>query len=233
MLVRGNTKLGNSIWCFSIPAGETCPGKSQLCDDRCYAQRGMFVMPSVKRSHHRNLESTYLSDFSERMIEEIRKHKCHVIRIHVAGDFYNGEYVRKWHAVAKACPDVIFFVYTRSWRVPSIREDIVRLVKDCPNLRMWYSIDDETGVPQRVPAGVRTAYMSVAAYDIPEHSMDLVFRDYGIRGTVQKHINGVLVCPPENGITHLTCEKCGICWRRTTVPKGTPDSARIPLSLIA
>jgi hypothetical protein len=231
MLVRGNSKLGKSIWCFSIPAGATCPGKSSICDERCYAQKGLFVMPSVRRSHQRNLEATRLKDFPERMIEEIRKHKCRVVRIHVAGDYYSTAYVRKWHEIVAACPDVLFFTYTRSWRVPEIKQAIVKFAK-CKNLRFWYSVDAETGNPRNIPKGVRTAYMSVAEHDVPEPTMDLAFRDYGIRGMVQKHLNGVLVCPPENGITDLTCEKCGICWKRTTVPKGTPDTQRVTLQLV-
>jgi hypothetical protein len=233
MLVQGNSKLGRLIWGFSIPAGDTCPGKSERCDDRCYAQKGMFVMPAVKRAHARNLEATKMSDFADRIIEEIRKHKCSVVRIHVAGDYYSVAYIQKWHKIVKACPDVRFFTYTRSWRLPKLREAIEKYVKDCPNLRMWYSVDGETGNPVRVPKRVRTAYMAVAMHDIPSNKMDLVFRDYGIRGAVQKRINGVLVCPPENGVTDLTCEKCGICWQRTTVPKGPPDSKRLALSLVA
>ena len=36
----GNTKLGK-MPNFSIPAGDTCPGKSEFCKD-CYAQKGFF-----------------------------------------------------------------------------------------------------------------------------------------------------------------------------------------------
>jgi hypothetical protein len=233
MLARGNVKLGKQIWCFSIPAGPTCPGKSELCGSLCYAQKGFFVMPSVKRSQQRNWEASQLGDFVEHMTEEIRKRKCRVIRIHVAGDYYSAEYVRKWHQIVKACPDVIFFTYTRSWRVPEIDKELRNYVK-LRNLRMWYSVDQETGYPKRVSKRVRLAYMSVALHDVPAHKSDLVFRDYGGRAVVQKRMNGVLVCPPENGATDVTCEKCGVCWRRVEAPpKGAPDARRVPLALVA
>jgi hypothetical protein len=237
MLSKGNSKLGRSIWCFSIPAGASCPGKSDLCSERCYAQKGFFVMPSVRKSQQTNWEASRMKDFPERMIEEIRKKKCAIVRIHVAGDLYSAEYTKKWHKIVKACPDVRFFIYTRSWRIPKIREAIDAFVKDCPNLRMWFSVDAEIAPElKNVPKRVRRAYMTVANNDIPSNKMDLVFRDYAIRNSVQKKVNGVLVCPPENGITKLNCETCGICWERTTVPKGPPDPAlkgRISLQLAA
>jgi hypothetical protein len=233
MLVRGNSKLGRSIWVWSIPASTTCPGKTELCDSRCYAQRGFYVMPSVKRAHERNLESSRMDDFAARIVDEINKKHITTLRIHSSGDFYSTAYIKKWHTVVKACPDTRFFTYTRSWRLSDMSKALTAFVKDCPNLKMWYSVDQQTGYPKRVPKGVRTAYMSVAVYDVPTHNTDLVFRDYGIRGTQQKYINGVLVCPPENGVSDLTCEQCGICWRRDKpVPKGIPDR-RTPLKLVA
>jgi len=234
MLAKGNAKLGKSIWSFSIPAGDTCPGKSEICSERCYAQRGFFVMPSVKASQERNHESTLLGDFVERMTDEIRKNKCNVVRIHVAGDFYSAAYARKWLKIIQACPDVTFFAYTRSWNVPAIFPAIEELAK-CKNLRLWFSVDDEMGKPPNKPKGVRLAYMAISINDIPnQNQADLVFRDYGIRGVPQKRVNGVIVCPPENGVTDLTCEKCGICWQRTKpVPKQAADKRRVSLQLAA
>lgn len=194
----------------------------------------MFVMPSVQRSHANNLAASKRKGFVEDIIDEIQTKRMKVVRIHVAGDYYNAAYVEKWHEIVKACPNTIFFTYTRSWRVPAIESAIKEFIK-CKNLRMWYSIDGETGYPSRIPARVRTAYMSITMNDIPDHKKtDLVFRDYGIRGAVQKRVNGVTVCPPENGITKLTCEQCGICWRRSeSVPKGIPDNKRMSLQLVA
>lgn len=233
MLAKGNSKLGKTIWCFSIPAGASCPGKSEICSSRCYAQKGFFVMPSVQRAQENNWEITRRGDFVEQMLDELKKKKATVVRIHVAGDYYSAEYVRKWIQIVRACPDIKFFTYTRSWRIPEIRKVLTEL-SHCPNVRMWWSVDKETGDPPNRPKTVRCAYMAVDLNDIPDTKMDLVFRDYPMRGIEQKHINGVLVCPPENGVTKLTCEKCGLCWRRNgPVPKGPSDSTRVALPLVA
>jgi len=37
LLTRGNGKLGEGIRAWSLPAVETCPGRSDLCARVCYA----------------------------------------------------------------------------------------------------------------------------------------------------------------------------------------------------
>lgn len=234
LLVKGNNKLGNSIWQFSIPAGSTnCPGRSELCDDRCYAQRGMFAMPNVQASLRKRLAASKRKDFVQKMIEEILRVKARTIRVSVSGDFYSPEYVRKWHEIVKSTPETVYFTYTRSWRVPEIYEELKAFAR-LKNLRLWFSVDQETGIPPKIPKNVRLAYMQVDIKDVPSHKMDLVFRDYPIRGSIHKYINGVQVCPPENGVTELTCEKCGICYSNRVVKKGLPDkNIRMQLQLVA
>lgn len=235
LLQRGNSKTGAGIYQFSIPAGDSCPGKTALCDERCYAQKGFFVMPNVQARLERNFASSKLANFPMLVTEELLKHKVTIMRIHVAGDFYSLAYVKKWIEIVKANPTVIFFAYTRSWRLPNMRPLIEELGK-LPNMRMWFSLDRETGDPGRVPKGIRTAYMSVAIHDTHEKPVNLYFRDYPIRGIIQKRIEGSLVCPPENGITHTTCEKCGVCYRRKDTPAAEKPRAtsnkRVPLQLV-
>jgi hypothetical protein len=42
LLTRGNGKLGEGIHTWSLPAVETCPGRSDLCSRVCYARSGRF-----------------------------------------------------------------------------------------------------------------------------------------------------------------------------------------------
>ena len=80
-------------------------------------------------------------------------------------------------------------------------------------------MDRETGEPGRIPENVRLAYMSVDVKDLPTDKVDLAFRDYKARDVVQKRVNGVFVCPVENGSgIDLTCEKCKVCFRNESVP---------------
>src|ERR1017187_7245544 len=120
LLGRGNRKLGTQILTFSLPAVSTCPGKSEMCESVCYATRGhmgMAIRPFTKR-----LKASKKGSFHLRMIDEISRRKPRTVRIHVSGDFYSAGYVRKWAAIAAACPDTHFYAYTRSWRVPEIRQ---------------------------------------------------------------------------------------------------------------
>ena len=209
LLSQGNNKLGEGIYTFSLPAVATCPGASPACRCECYALRGRFHF--LRRAYRRYLAASAEEGFVARMVGEIRRRWAGCVRIHVSGDFYSAEYVRKWAAVARACPATRFFAYTRSWRRADIAEALAELSR-CRNVRLWYSCDHDTGIPARVPRRVRLAWMQTSADDLPPRA-DLVFRVHRLRGTVAKRVSLALVCPVENGATgHRTdCGRCRVC----------------------
>lgn len=170
-------------------------------------------MPNVQKSLMDNYELSKSKTFVKDMVAFIDKKKIQLVRIHGAGDFYSAAYIRKWHSIMSLCPNTRFYAYTRSWRIDALKDALNTLVSDCSNFKLWWSLDAETGYPKVLPPRVKTAYMSINLMDEPREGTNLVFRDYPLRGIVQKNINGVLVCPPENGITNVTCSKCGVCWR--------------------
>lgn len=221
-LVPGNLKLGPLIYSWSITAGETCPGETELCRSRCYAKQGRYHMSNVKAALHRNMKFTRSSRFAAWMIGEITWLHARVIRVHVSGDFYSEAYVEKWEEIVRACPDAVFYTYTRSWRVDDIFPSLLRLAK-ASNVYMWWSTDRETG-PAPVVPGVRSAYMAIDDADASSAppGSDLVFR---VRPkTVMTMANGVPVCPVETGRQHETkptCSTCGLCWRAKSKPKST------------
>lgn len=207
---KGNGKIGQMmIW--SIPAGDSCPGKSDLCFENCYARKNHFTHKTVINVYRKNWRAAERDNFAELMVAEIKKRPEKLFRIHAAGDFYSAEYVDKWAKIAKMCPDVRFYAYTRSWRLKNILKALLAF-RRLPNVRMWFSVDQETGRPPRKYRRVKIAYMQVGADDIPSATCDLVFRDHHLRRSVQKKINGVMVCPVENGVTKLTCEQCKFCF---------------------
>jgi hypothetical protein len=209
LLQLGNTKLGEGIHTFSLPAIATCPGASRSCRRECYALRGRFIF--LRRAYRRYLAASQEAGFAARMVGEIRRRWAGCVRIHVSGDFYSAEYVRKWAAVTRACPSTRFFAYTRSWRNPDIAEALAELSR-CRNLRLRYSCDLDTGIPSRVPRRVKLAWMQTSADDTPPRA-DLVFRVHRLRKTVAKRVALALVCPVENGATgHRTdCGRCRLC----------------------
>lgn len=209
LLTDGNNKLGQGIFTFSLPAVTTCPGSSPACRAECYADRGRFRW--LRAVYNRKLEATREEGFAARVVAQIRRQFIGCVRIHVSGDFYSAAYVDAWIAVAKACPETRFYAYTRSWRVPEIRKALQRLAR-CKNVRLWYSCDRDTGIPDDVPKRVRLAWMQTAHDDVPPRA-DLVFRVVRLRKVVAKRIGLALVCPVENGATkHNTdCGRCRVC----------------------
>lgn len=226
LFVRGNTKLGKQVLTFSIPAVYTCPGRSKLCESICYATDGFFHMPNVRKSLEEKYELSKSDNFAELVVNELSSYSDGLFRIHVAGDMYSKEYAEKWLYIVKHSPHIRFWVYTRSHRIPEIKKVIDKIAK-LPNIRVFYSIDRETGLPKSYPKQVRLAYMSVSETDIPPHEADLVFRDDKARNTKQIRQNGVLVCVLENGkeLKGLTCQTCSLCW---TTNKDLRDMKREP-----
>lgn len=218
-----NHKLGPNIHGWSLPAGPSCPGKSCLCAGLCYATRGHFVFNSIKQTHQRNWDFAQTEFFAPWLIGEIRQLGVRIFRIHVAGDFYDLAYVQKWRHIVHSCRHVTFFAYTRSWRVPEMLPDLLALGA-LPNMRLWWSIDRETG-PAPYSPHIRTAYMAINDVDASTapNDCDLVFRSK--RNTPMKKANGVLVCPAENGVKGTlrhTCSTCRFCWDRKQGPQWAP-----------
>lgn len=221
MLIRpGNTKLGE-VPCFSILAGATCPGKTAKCVAHCYAMKRFFKMPNVLAAHSRHWEATKQSDFADKMIDEIRQLNLVLLRIHVAGDFYDAPYVRKWIEIVESCPEVTFYAYTRSWRVQKMQLALKHMAL-LPNFQLWWSADSDThalnGRPP-VVEGVKIAYMqSEHGEEIPSYT-DLIFR-VKRKDLVVKYLEGHLVCPAEQGIyPKPPCEKCRLCFNGRDIPQ--------------
>ena len=211
-----NHKLGN-IWNMSIPAVETCGGLSAACagpDGKCYVLKIYKRWPTVLKSHQNNyvgiLEALENGDEFE-LPTKVKDGD--VLRLHVAGDFFDSTYVYAWIQLMNNNPNIQFFAYTRSWRMPEMVSSLHDLA-ELPNMTLLLSVDRDTGYPNADDwYGFRTAFMMVddADAELVEPDTHVVFRDN--RHGILKQVNGNLVCPPENGITKLTCEKCKWCFK--------------------
>ena len=140
---KGNKKLKNTL-IFDLPAGKTCPnaneclayvvmnakGKTELKEGknsifRCYAasQEAQYKNVYNARKYNLNLIKSTLNDKNgfyrtyELINDSIQKHinkNIDKIRIHSSGDFFNGEYLRVWIAVARLNPQLKFYCYSKS-----------------------------------------------------------------------------------------------------------------------
>lgn len=213
LLTRGNGKLGEGIHAWSLPAIETCPGRSDLCSRVCYARSGRFRTRAMQSWLSANLAASQADDFVTRIVAEIHRRGIHTLRIHVSGDFYDAQYSLKWAAIARRCPRTTFYAYTRCWRVPTIAPTLRNLPR-LPNFRLWYSCDAETGPPSEIPPGVRVAYLQTDRHEIPKG--DLVFRVRSLRGQPSVRHPLSVICPTEVApprSSDVTCTSCRLCHR--------------------
>jgi len=130
---KGNAKLDKKIYTFSLPAGHSCPfalicktkadpitGKITDGPDtkfRCFAASAEALYPAVRKARWHNFELLREAKSLENMAALIDRslHKnASIVRIHVAGDFFNEQYFRAWVHVAKQRPEVLFYAYTKS-----------------------------------------------------------------------------------------------------------------------
>lgn len=218
----GNRKLGPLVHSFSIPAHDTCPGETEVCASSCYAGTHWFTTPEMRERLEANWEASQQSTFVAEITAELHQLKPRFLRIHVAGDFYEAPYIRKWVQIAKQFPHTTFFAYTRSWRNRRMRKALHALHR-LPNFRLWWSCDRDTHVIDGRPPrwrGVRVAWMAKTPDEFIPAYTNLVFRVY--RRGIEKYKADRLVCPSENGVkTHfkITCTDCKLCFTNRSIPR--------------
>jgi hypothetical protein len=229
----GNRKTGDNSSFDITPVG-SCPGSTEECRSKCYAVNLMKAYTNVRNKYERNFEFSQTDEFVPHMVDNI---PSGIMRIHVSGDLYSKGYVNKWIEIAKARPDVTFYLYTRSWRVRSMKRVILDLAS-LPNVTVNLSVDSETGRPTNLWKHLKWCYLT---HDdkVPGwlRKTDLIFRskhngEKRRRKNLEKKgqplpklvcrlgRNSTTVCPKEVGKDiPLTCSQCGICIKKTVNDK--------------
>jgi hypothetical protein len=158
-----NEKIGNIV-SFSIPTDtvlftdgrmiRTCPGATRWCRANCYAKKGRTGMPITMSLYASNLV-LYLElgpdSFADMVEEEIKRTQMRyktekIVRVHVAGDLFEKDYIEMWRHIAERMPDWRFYTYTRSWRIPGLLPYLEKL-RRLPNFVVYASTDPDTGPP--------------------------------------------------------------------------------------
>lgn len=212
LLTRGNGKLGEGIHAWSLPAVETCPGRTALCERVCYARNGRYRTQFMRDRLADNLDAALRDDFAPRVADEVRRRGVHTLRVHVSGDFFSQEYARKWLAIARRAAGTRLYAYTRSWRVPEVAPILAELA-GLRNVRLWYSCDAETGLPGDMPPRVRVAFLQTDPGEEP--AGNLVFRVERLRAEPARRVGLTLICPRETGLpgaADVTCTSCRRCY---------------------
>jgi hypothetical protein len=127
----GNAKL-KGIPSFNLPSGYACPfadkclskadrttGKLQdgkNTEFRCFSasQENRFPDTRNQRWYNYDLIKGKTKAQMVEMIKASLPFNVRVIRLHVAGDFFNQTYFDAWMQVAIENPDTVFYAYTKS-----------------------------------------------------------------------------------------------------------------------
>ena len=212
-LVTKNGKQAAIANTFGLPAGKefSCPGATSICESVCYAGKLEKLFKGVKTNLLHNWELLRNADMQEMfsllsdMIAEfktdcVKKDAPMLFRIHWDGDFFNDDYTRAWRMVIEEQPDIQFWVYTRV-------KSAALILKDSPNLSLYYSTDDENlpiATDLKQNEGIRLAYLA---------------KTFALTETKMKEITGKpgAKCPENNKSIPLissagsACVSCGLC----------------------
>jgi len=186
-----NQKLGKEIGVFNLPQALTCPGKSDACKI-CYANKAERVYKTVRNKRMQNLmfiETQGTEAFADAMIKEIKERKLKKVRLHESGDFYTQSYINAWVKIIKACPDVKFLAYTKSYRKKGKHFNFSEL-KALPNLSLFASTDYDAKIEE-------------APEDLPKAHLVL-------RGETPP--KGYITCMSGDLEEHYCGTRCQICW---------------------
>lgn len=187
----GNSKLGPGVYTYSKPAGRarSCPGSTDYCEEVCYAKR-MTSNLWLRELYTRNL-------WRGANLPELPA-DARLVRGHVSGDFDSHDYVCSWIDLSRWRPEVLFWFYTRSWRVPELLPRLEDL-RACPNVQLWASMDPESELP---PEGWRRAWLDG---DLRIGHL-VAKRAYRVLGEVVAP-----ACPEETG-EKANCVDCLYCF---------------------
>lgn len=176
--------------------------------------------PQSYRSHllpryETNYQASLEEDFEERILAELKAFQVLVCRPHCSGEFYSLEYVRKWERIMRKARKTFFYFYSRSWQDSEIAEVFAQMAS-LRRVRVYFSLDRETGVPPRPHKDIRFAWLKTEPEEVvPDLGPGgLVFRSRKVRGKKKVKEGQALVCPHENGTknsSQITCQGCQVC----------------------
>ena len=193
MLKRGkqNKKLGDKVavkmwkgmtmYSLSLEERATCPSDCAQWDN-CYGDN----MPFAHRFDH--TDPNFISYLEHQLSSLNDKHpEGFVVRLHVLGDFYSGQYIVQWQLWLHQFKNMHVFGYTHhtyTSQLGCMIGNVNRLHRD--RFRVRFSDDYDTQFSAHVtkPESINSSY---------------------------NIITDAIVCPEQQGKTE-SCTTCGYCW---------------------
>jgi hypothetical protein len=178
---------------YSLPATACKVGsklrniKGSICEG-CYACKGNYNYPCVKNALDRRLQSlTDLYQWTANMIKAIELTGNKWFRWHDSGDLQGLEHLEAIAAIAKALPNVSFWLPTKEYKV--VKEYIAKHAQFPINLIVRVSAAMVDQVAPKIAGLPTSVVMSTNVHDCP---------------------GNVHYCPaPQQG---GKCQDCRMCW---------------------
>ena len=170
-----------------LPCGDSCPGKTPLCTDFCYAFQVLKYSTQAKVAWTVNdhIVRHSLDIFYHDVWAYLRIYPSNYFRLHVAGDFYNQSYLDTWMRIADEYPKTRFLAFTKSFHLDfSGRPD---------NLVIMWSVFPDTD-RDTIPPGPRAYTM-----------LDDVGIYHNILVKERPRMDNALICVGG-------CASCGLCF---------------------
>lgn len=172
---------------FSLVQVKDCPSATPTCTSVCYVHNlekaeaevhGKYAHNSVTiRKILQNAIYRQATEFE--FVHWIKKNNIREFRWHVSGDVFSKEYAKFVVSVCNLAPDVLFWIYTRSF-------NFVETLQEAPNLVVNLSADRDNykkALEINRKYGVRICYLSLEGEipkDLPKGSV--IFPNYTLRG---------------------------------------------------
>jgi hypothetical protein len=192
---------------FSTPALRACPGAidpetktlKPVCKS-CYATKGTYRYPNVKKLREDNLKATEDSDFVSTMVSLINNGGNRYFRWFDSGDIHSELLLTKVTEVCKGTPEVKHWIPTKSRELFS--SYLWYKLESLPNVRVRYSSPSIDG-----------SFESLKHDSVVYKSLNFIARFKNLR-------NFLFLCPV--GLTKASklakerksCEDCRACWSK-------------------
>lgn len=108
-----------SLSAFDCQTGQKLAKVPGSVCNGCYATRNNYRYPSVKNAHANRLASIMRADWTDSMIGLIRAEGNPFFRWHDSGDLQSAEHLTKIANIAKALPEVKFWLPTKEYKIVS------------------------------------------------------------------------------------------------------------------
>ena len=144
-LTMNNSKVGLAL---SLPAGPSCPGKTEVCFKFCYARRGRVA---IHKQQHGCNQMALVQAFKAGgyqaaallLLKHIEATGRRTIRWQDAGDLFAPWLCKSIANVHKKAKWLLGWLYTRSFVIEPIWKAMVDSFTGLPNLAVWLSCDTQ------------------------------------------------------------------------------------------